>query len=105
MIWDFETRVVARTFKPHSQVVTCLAWGRSGHHLHSGSAAGEVSVWDVLNNAQVRQAPFSSLQAGHVQLLRTCLAVQGMETLPNVCFLVSARMECLSQGCLSHTGG
>lgn len=53
VIWDFETRVVARTFKPHNQLVTYLAWGRSGHHLHSGSQAGEVSVWDVLNNAQV----------------------------------------------------
>jgi COMPASS component SWD1 len=53
VIWDFETRVVARTFKPHNQAVTCLAWGRSGHHLHSGSSDGEVSVWDILNNAEV----------------------------------------------------
>ena len=53
VIWDAETRGAARTCQPHSQSVTCLAWSRDGHHLVSGSLDSTVSLWRVLDNAQV----------------------------------------------------
>lgn len=53
-MWDFETRVVARTFQAHTQAVTCLAWARSGRYLMSGSLDRTVSLWDILDNRQVR---------------------------------------------------
>ncbi|BDA44046.1 Retinoblastoma-binding protein 5 [Coccomyxa sp. Obi] len=52
VVWDFETRVVARTFQAHNQAVTCLAWARSGRYLMSGSLDRTVSLWDILENKQ-----------------------------------------------------
>lgn len=48
-----ETRGVARTFQPHAQAVTCLAWSRDGHFLASAAADSTLSLWRVLDNRQV----------------------------------------------------
>lgn len=54
VVWDFETRVVSRTFQAHAQAVTCVAWARNGRYLMSGSLDRSVSLWDILENKQVR---------------------------------------------------
>ena len=58
VIWDTETRGAARTCQPHTHTITCLAWSRDGHLLVSGSLDGTVSLWRVLDNAQVDRLPY-----------------------------------------------
>lgn len=65
-MWDFETRVVARTFQAHSSAVTCVAWARNGHYLMSGSQDKVVCLWDILQNKKV----------GHCQSLVLSLEAQ-----------------------------
>ncbi|KAK9848563.1 hypothetical protein WJX84_010201 [Apatococcus fuscideae] len=36
VIWDCETRGVARTYEAHSKQVTCLRWSKNGKHIVSG---------------------------------------------------------------------
>lgn len=56
IIWDMETRGVARTYKAHSGAVTCLAWSRDGLLLLSGSADGHVVWWDMGSNREAHRA-------------------------------------------------
>ncbi len=62
VVWDFETRVVARTFKAHGQPVTCVTWARNGRYVMSGSLDRTVVLWDILDNKQARPCHFAQLQ-------------------------------------------
>eukprot|EP00051_Salpingoeca_urceolata_P010898 m.133877 g.133877 ORF g.133877 m.133877 type:complete len:529 (-) comp16899_c0_seq1:13-1599(-) len=48
VVWDFDTRSVARSLVSHVQPVTAVCWSRSGRKLLSASLDGSVAVWDVL---------------------------------------------------------
>ena len=65
VIYDMETRGVARSFQPHSQTVSCLAWSRDGHFLASAGLDGTLSLWRVLDNQQVRNAACMFLNILH----------------------------------------
>uniref|UniRef100_A0A383WGW9 Uncharacterized protein n=1 Tax=Tetradesmus obliquus TaxID=3088 RepID=A0A383WGW9_TETOB len=79
IIWDFETRGVAKLLNGHSvqalpddqqqqqqraaplaAAVTSLAWSRSGRHLLSGSLDKRVMLWDVLTGELVHEVALSS---------------------------------------------
>src|SRR3989338_4782365 len=49
VIWDFETRSVARILAGHVQTVTSLSWSRNGRALLSSSVDCRVLVWDILS--------------------------------------------------------
>ena len=68
MIYDMETRGVARSFQPHSQAVSCLAWSRDGHFLASAGLDSTLSLWRVLDNQQVGSGPCAT-----IQILHACL--------------------------------
>ena len=53
IIWDFETKGVARVSQPHDQAVTCVAWSRDGRHVVSVARDCTVSSLSVLDNKQV----------------------------------------------------
>ena len=53
IIWDFETKGVARASQPHDQAVTCVAWSRDGRHVVSVARDCTVSSLSVLDNKQV----------------------------------------------------
>eukprot|EP01023_Acetabularia_acetabulum_P022934 TRINITY_DN22520_c0_g1_i1.p1 TRINITY_DN22520_c0_g1~~TRINITY_DN22520_c0_g1_i1.p1 ORF type:complete len:242 (-),score=35.95 TRINITY_DN22520_c0_g1_i1:21-746(-) len=48
VIWDFETRGVAKLLSGHSKVVCCIRWSRDGKKLVSGSQDRCIFLWDVL---------------------------------------------------------
>ncbi|KAF5841501.1 WD40-repeat-containing domain protein [Dunaliella salina] len=52
VLWDFDTRGVARTLSRHTKQVTGLSWSRNGRYLASGSADQSLILWDVLNGTQ-----------------------------------------------------
>lgn len=54
MLWDFQTRVVAREGQPHAQAITCLAWSRNGRLVATGSRDGSAALWDVEQSTVVR---------------------------------------------------
>ncbi|KAF8067281.1 hypothetical protein HT031_002328 [Scenedesmus sp. PABB004] len=66
VIWDFETRGVAKVLARSGgqdgapaprgaapPAITSLAWSRSGRHLLSGSLDKHVTLWDILSGEQV----------------------------------------------------
>ena len=63
IIWDFETKGVARASQPHDQVVTAVAWTRDGRHVISASEDCTVSSLSILDNKQV-QSPSPLLCSG-----------------------------------------
>ena len=54
IIWDFETKGVARASQPHDQAVTAVAWTRDGRHVISASEDCTVSSLSILDNKQVQ---------------------------------------------------
>jgi COMPASS component SWD1 len=49
VLWDFETRGVARVLRGgHEGEVAALAWSRDGRSLASAGADRQLRVWDVL---------------------------------------------------------
>lgn len=56
VVWDMETRGVARTYRPHTAPVSSLAWSRDGRLLLSGGADGVVAWWDMEANAPAHRA-------------------------------------------------
>lgn len=54
IIWDFETKGVARASQPHDQAVTAVAWTRDGRHVISASENCTVSSLSILDNKQVQ---------------------------------------------------
>jgi len=48
VIWDFDTRGIARSLKGHIYTVSSVSWSRNGRKLLSGSYDCTVKLWDVL---------------------------------------------------------
>ena len=59
IIWDFETKGVARASQPHDQAVTAVAWTRDGRHVISASEDCTVSSLSILDNKQVHSPSLS----------------------------------------------
>ena len=50
MLWDFETRGVARVLSGgHASDVVSLSWSHDGRRLASACAENRLRVWDVLS--------------------------------------------------------
>ena len=50
MLWDFETRGVARVLSGgHAASVVSLSWSHDGRRLASACADSQLRVWDVLS--------------------------------------------------------
>jgi len=49
VIWDFDTRGIARVLIGHSHTITSLSWSRNGRKLLSASTDWTVKLWDVLS--------------------------------------------------------
>eukprot|EP00898_Chlorokybus_atmophyticus_P008255 jgi/Chlat1/8430/Chrsp80S07845 len=47
VIWDFETRGVARCWEHHKGAVTTVSWSQNGRRLLSGSVDQTIVCWDV----------------------------------------------------------
>ena len=63
IIWDFETKGVARASQPHDQAVTCVAWSRDGRHVVSVAQDCTVSSLSVLDNKQVCSSGLPDMQS------------------------------------------
>lgn len=63
VIWDYDTRGVAKVLKRHNSAVMSLSWSRNGQQLASGSADGTVCLWNVLEGAVASEVKL----AGNVQ--------------------------------------
>ena len=59
-IWDVASRPVPDTLKGHSSVVSVARFSSDGKFLASGSAAGEVMLWDLENNVNTLLGHHSS---------------------------------------------
>ena len=55
VLWDFDTRGVARSCQPHIAPLTSLAWSRDGRLLVSSAADGSAVLWNVETNTQEGQ--------------------------------------------------
>eukprot|EP00798_Chlamydomonas_sp_ICE-L_P031591 gene31591-6785_t len=53
VIWDFDTRGVAKIIKGHDAAVTSLSWSHNGKVIVSGGKDNKVILWDVLQGVQV----------------------------------------------------
>ncbi|KAK9798921.1 hypothetical protein WJX73_000407 [Symbiochloris irregularis] len=62
LIYDFETRGLARTYKPHSARITTLAWSANGRFLASGSTDKSV----VLTNVELGTQEARVLRSGAI---------------------------------------
>src|SRR3989338_5212089 len=51
VIWDFDTRNVARVLEGHVHVITSLSWSRDGRTLLSASTDWKLCLWDVLSGS------------------------------------------------------
>ena len=76
MIWDFDTRSVAREFvptapmpggddgttddDPHGVAILSVAWSRDGRKVVSAAADGAIVVWDVAESDDVFRATFDA---------------------------------------------
>lgn len=49
VIWDFDTRGIARVLKGHSHPISSVSWSRDGRKLLSASSDWTVKLWDVLS--------------------------------------------------------
>lgn len=45
VVWDFETRGVARELKGHTGEVTCVKWSRNGRLILSSSLDKSIRCW------------------------------------------------------------
>ena len=68
IIWDFETKGVARASQPHDQAVSCLAWSRDGRHVVSAARDCSVSSLSILDNKLVCSSWLPDMQS-----LQECL--------------------------------
>ena len=74
IIWDFETKGIARASQPHDQAVASLAWTRDGRHVVSAAADRTVSMLSILDNKQVTPAqctPVARLPCATVKRVAT----------------------------------
>jgi len=59
VIWDFETRSVAKVLQHEAEIftqeITALSWSSNGYFVLSGSSAGWVVRWDVLSGKPIEQ--------------------------------------------------
>ena len=61
MLWDFETRGVARVLcGGHAANVAAVAWSHNGRRVVSAGADGALNVWDVLTGEAVATAKLAS---------------------------------------------
>ena len=60
VIWDFETRSVARILVAHVHAVTSLSWSRNGRHLLSASTDARVLIWDIMKGVPIFSYPAES---------------------------------------------
>ena len=76
-VWDFDTRVVARTFEHHGKRITSLSWTRSSRWLCSSSLDGKLLLTNVLS-PEVRHCVDFGAEVTHAALhplkRRLCLA-------------------------------
>jgi WD40 repeat protein len=47
LLWDFDTKTVARTLTGHAMTVNSVHWARNGRRLASASSDWTVILWDV----------------------------------------------------------
>lgn len=59
-IFDFLTRMVAKSYLGHVHPVTSLSWSRDGYKLLSTSTDNNVCLWDVLSGECEQRYHFSS---------------------------------------------
>jgi WD40 repeat protein len=60
-VWDVETGLMVKEFKPHTNSVRGLAFSQDGKWLASGDAQATVRVWDVKSGQKVREIDNKSL--------------------------------------------
>ncbi|GJN28187.1 hypothetical protein PR202_gb16284 [Eleusine coracana subsp. coracana] len=55
VIWDFETRGVAREFrdKDLNAPITCVCWSKYGHRLLASAADKSLTLWDVVSGVTI----------------------------------------------------
>lgn len=58
VVWDFDTRGIARTLNGHIETVTSVCWSRNGRKLLSASVDWNVILWDVANSERIRVYKF-----------------------------------------------
>eukprot|EP00494_Astrolonche_serrata_P024590 UN24849 len=47
VIWDFQTKGVAKVLKQHTKPISNIKWSRNGRKLLTGCNAGELCMWHV----------------------------------------------------------
>jgi WD40 repeat protein len=61
VLWDFETRGVARVLRGgHAADVAAVAWSHDGRRVVSAGGDGALNVWDVLTGEVVATARLAS---------------------------------------------
>eukprot|EP00041_Stephanoeca_diplocostata_P006766 m.93258 g.93258 ORF g.93258 m.93258 type:complete len:143 (-) comp16529_c0_seq7:165-593(-) len=74
IIWDFDTRGVARVLSGHVETISSVSWSRNGRRLISASGDWHVIVWDVLGADRIASYKFDGpmLSASmHPRLVKT----------------------------------
>eukprot|EP01104_Vermistella_antarctica_P018150 TRINITY_DN662_c1_g6_i1.p1 TRINITY_DN662_c1_g6~~TRINITY_DN662_c1_g6_i1.p1 ORF type:complete len:406 (-),score=88.71 TRINITY_DN662_c1_g6_i1:619-1836(-) len=61
IIWDFDTRGIAKQWKAHIGTVTSVSWSRNGRKLLTSSADWALRLWDVLNVTEDITVRFESM--------------------------------------------
>src|SRR3954464_81239 len=60
VVWDFDTRGVARSLIGHVRAVTSVSWSRNGRHLLSASKDWNCIFWDLLSGMKQETIRFST---------------------------------------------
>ncbi|KAG0227251.1 hypothetical protein BGW42_003096, partial [Actinomortierella wolfii] len=60
VVWDFDTRGVARSLVGHVKTVTSLSWSRNGRLLLSSSLDWSCIVWDLLTGTKLHTIRFDT---------------------------------------------
>eukprot|EP00040_Diaphanoeca_grandis_P013345 m.67428 g.67428 ORF g.67428 m.67428 type:complete len:470 (+) comp23809_c0_seq2:144-1553(+) len=61
LVWDFDTKGVARHFSGHVQTVSSVSWSRNGRKLVSASTDWHCIVWDVVSSERIASYKFDGV--------------------------------------------
>eukprot|EP00455_Lapot_gusevi_P019745 TRINITY_DN21031_c0_g1_i1.p1 TRINITY_DN21031_c0_g1~~TRINITY_DN21031_c0_g1_i1.p1 ORF type:complete len:128 (-),score=16.26 TRINITY_DN21031_c0_g1_i1:20-403(-) len=79
VIWDFDTRGIAKTLDGHQRPVSSVSWSRNGRKLLTGCGDRSVRLWDVVSGHSEHTERFET------NILRSQIHSKKSESLCGVC--------------------